>query len=270
MYDYPAGDYETTVLAPIRDHLERSGAIIQLNAEVTRIENGQGKRFRVLGNDYDDVIVAADIPGMKAIIAESAWLVGKQPSFFDRLQQLTTSRGYAVWRIWVDRDLPSELPTFINVDKRQVLDSVTLYHRVTDEARACATAERGAVLELHSYALPQGAQNESDVKRAFLEDLDYYFPDLQGLEIRSEYLQVRHDFPAFAPGQHRLRPSPRSPVEGLFFAGDWVRLPFPMTHMEAAFTCGMVCANHILEELGLRQEPVFSVAPRGLMATTGR
>ena len=51
----------------------------------------------------------------------------------------------------------------------------------------------------------------------------------------------------------------------MLFAGDWVRLPFPMTHMEAAFTSGLMCANVVFEAHGLRQEPIHTVAPRGLL-----
>jgi isorenieratene synthase len=146
-----------------------------------------------------------------------------------------------------------------------VLDSVTLYHRITDEARTWAAAHDGAVLELHSYALPRDIGGESEVRRGFLEELEYYFPELGGLTIFSEALQIRHDFPAFAPGQRAHRPEPKLPVEGLLMAGDWVCLPYPMTHMEAAFTSGLVCANAILDTLGLQQEPIFTVAPRGLL-----
>ena len=39
-----------------------------------------------------------------------------------------------------------------------------------------------------------------------------------------------------------------------------------MTHMEAAFTSGLVCANVIFDALGLRQEPIFTVAPKGLFS----
>ena len=115
-------------------------------------------------------------------------------------------------------------------------------------------------LELHSYAVDPAV---SDIRKTFRDDLEYYFPELRGMTICHERLQVRNDFPAFAPGQWALRPSPKLPIEGLLMAGDWVRLPFPMTHMEAAFTPGLVCANEILDVAGLRQEVVYSVATRG-------
>jgi len=128
-----------------------------------------------------------------------------------------------------------------------------------------AGARGGAVLELHSYALPKDIGSEQDLRRVFLAELGYYFPELRDLTISSEALQVRDDFPAFAPGQRAHRPEPKLPIEGLLMAGDWVRLPYPMTHMEAAFTSGLVCANAILDTLGLQQEPIFTVAPRGLL-----
>ena len=269
MYDYPAGDYETTLLAPIRAHLQSHGVDIRLDTPIEGIERAEQRRFVVAGEDFDWVVIAADIPGMQSILRGSPWLQQTQPRFAADMQALRTSHGYAVWRIWVDRDLRPGLPTFVNMDRQRVLDSVTLYHRITEEAAEWAAAHTGAVLELHSYALPAELQDEAELRRLFLEELKQYFPELHGLSIAAEALQVRHDFPAFAPGQRAHRPEPRLAVEGLLMAGDWVRLPYPMTHMEAAFTSGLVCANSIFEALGLQPEPIFSVAPRGLFARKG-
>ena len=266
MYDYPVGDYATALLEPIRTHLESHGVEIRLGSAVSSIETGEAGRFRIDEDEYDFVVIAADIPGAQKIIAASSSVALSAPEFVKDLAALRTSHGYAVWRIWVDRDVRPGLPTFINVDRKQVLDSVTLYHRITDEAHDWAEAHGGAVLELHSYALPKEIGDDSAVRRVFLEELEQYFPELAGLRIFAESLQVKHDFPAFAPGQRKHRPAPETPVEGLMMAGDWVRLPFPMTHMEAAFTSGLVCANLIFERLGLQAEPIQTVAPRGLLA----
>lgn len=265
MYDYPAGDYETTLLGPMRAHLESHGVTIRLGTAAAGIERGRDRRFAVAGEEYDWVVIAADIPGMQAVVEGSPWLQDEHPALVADLRALRTSHGYAVWRLWVDRDVRPGLPTFINVERKRVLDSVTLYHRITDEAARWVEAHGGAVLELHCYALPQDLGDEAEIRRIFLEELGTYFPELEGLSIAHEVLQVRHDFPAFAPGQRAHRPAPKLPVEGLLVAGDWVRLPYPMTHMEAAFTSGLVCANVIFDALGLRPEPIFTVAPKGLL-----
>jgi len=270
MYDYPLGDYETTLLTPIRKYLERHGVDVRLGAETRRIECGEQRRFRIGDEEYDWIVLAADIPGAQRVIAGSPWLRDEAPRFVSDIEALRTSNGYAIWRIWVDRDVRPGLPTFINVDRLRVLDSVTLYHRITDEARQWATEHEGAVLELHSYALPPDVQAEADVRRVFLEELARYFPETTNLVIHAEALQVRHDFPAFAPGQRAHRPSPKTPVPGLLMAGDWVKLPYPMTHMEAAFTSGLVCANVIFDELGLRQAPIDCVAPKGILPPRAR
>jgi isorenieratene synthase len=265
MYDYPLGDYETALLTPIRNHLEQHGVDVRLGAGVDRVDRGTERRYRIGDEEYDWVVLAADIPGAKHIVGASSWLAGEAPAFASDIDALRTSNGYAVWRIWADRGVRDGLPTFINVDRLRVLDSVTLYHRITDEARAWAEDHDGAVLELHSYALPPDVQSEDDVRRVFLEELERYFPETAGIQISDEVLQVRHDFPAFAPGQREHRPSPETPVEGLLMAGDWVKLPYPMTHMEAAFTSGLMCANAVFRELGLREAPIDCVAPRGIL-----
>ncbi len=270
MYDYPAGDYDATLLGPIRMHLETNGVELRLGTPVSGIEPGENRRFRIDGEEYDFVVLAADIPGAQKVIGSSPWISRAAPEFAESIQSLRTSHGYAVWRIWVDRDVRPGLPTFINVDRKRVLDSVTLYHRITDEARDWVGEHGGAVLELHSYALPKDIGDDAQVRRVFLEELEHYFPELAGLQISAEALQIKNDFPAFAPGQRKHRPAPETPVDGLLMAGDWVRLPFPMTHMEAAFTSGLVCANAIFEALGLQAEPIHTVAPRGLVQPNAR
>jgi isorenieratene synthase len=166
-------------------------------------------------------VIATDIPGMQALLTGSGWLQREHPQLVRSLGALRTSAGYAVWRVWIDRDVRPGLPTFVNVERKRVLDSVTLYHRITDEARQWAQAHDGAVLELHSYALPPDIGDESEVRRVFIEELEHYFPELEGFSIGAEALQIRRDFPAFAPGQRTHRPEPRLPIEGLLVAGDW-------------------------------------------------
>ncbi|MGB5812397.1 MAG: FAD-dependent oxidoreductase [Polyangiales bacterium] len=267
MYDYPRGDYETAVVTPMRAHLDAHSVSVTLNADIREIERGKERRFRIDGTEYDWVVLAASIPGMQQIVAGSPWIAESSPELASQLRSLETAHGYAVWRLWTDRDVRPGLPTFTNVERRSILDSVTTYHRITDEARAWAAEHDGAVLELHSYAI---APDVSDVRAAFLEDLEYYFPELVGMRIHHEVLQVRDDFPAFAPGQRALRPSPELPIQGLLVAGDWVKLPYPMTHMEAAFTSGVASANVVFDDLRLQQEPIYTVAPRGLLPAKPR
>jgi isorenieratene synthase len=47
-------------------------------------------------------------------------------------------------------------------------------------------------------------------------------------------------------------------------------LPLPAMLMEAAVTSGLAAANAILRQEGVREEPVYSVPLRGLLARSPR
>ena len=51
-------------------------------------------------------------------------------------------------------------------------------------------------------------------------------------------------------------------------AGDFVQLPFPTALMERAASAGILAANTLLDPLGVRPEPLWSVAVRGPFART--
>jgi squalene-associated FAD-dependent desaturase len=62
---------------------------------------------------------------------------------------------------------------------------------------------------------------------------------------------------AVRPGVEALRPPQRTPVEGLFLAGDWTRTGWPAT-MEGAVRSGYLAAEEILADLG---QPTALVQP---------
>ena len=75
---------------------------------------------------------------------------------------------------------------------------------------------------------------------------------------------------AFHTGLFANRPEVDNGVEGLYLAGDWVKLPYPAMLMEAACMSGLLSANAILRRHGLREEPVYTVPLRGLLAQRPR
>jgi squalene-associated FAD-dependent desaturase len=54
---------------------------------------------------------------------------------------------------------------------------------------------------------------------------------------------------AVRPGVDRLRPTQRTPIDGLFLAGDWTDTGWPAT-MEGAVRSGYLAAEGVLEDLG--------------------
>jgi len=70
----------------------------------------------------------------------------------------------------------------------------------------------------------------------------------------------RHDGPhrrywCSEPGSVRLKPGPRGPLEGQFFAGDWVRNELDFPCMEAAIRSGREAAAVALDALASARKP---------------
>jgi isorenieratene synthase len=86
------------------------------------------------------------------------------------------------------------------------------------------------------------------------------------LQIKHEYFQHRHDFPAFHTGLYNSRPTINTEIPGLYLAGDWVKMDNPSMLMEAAYTSGSLAANAIMQKEGLRENLLESVPLKGIFA----
>jgi len=151
------------------------------------------------------------------------------------------------------------------VTREPTLDSVTLYHRLEDGAASWAARTGGAVVELHSYATPQGLDADAVTARMRTE-LAALWPETAGLRALHADARSGHNAPGFAPGSHAGRPGVVSDARGVRLAGDWGRLPFASALMERAAVTGVLAANDVLAEEGVGPEPVSATAPRGLLA----
>jgi isorenieratene synthase len=180
---------------------------------------------------------------------------------------LRAGQRYSVVRVWIEGAVPeAALPVFVITERARVLDAIAMLHRVEEGARTWAEQHRGSVLELHCYAVPDDVPDDAIVA-GMLEEAFAALPVLAGGRVVRHHLQVKADFAAFHVGMHATRPGVRSPVPGLWFCGDWVALPFPAMLMEAAYASGLLVANAILEDAGIRGFPVHAVPPKGILTT---
>jgi isorenieratene synthase len=245
--------------------MEARGVEIRLDHPCRVIETRAAGGYAVDDAAFEYVVLATDARGARSIVASSPALRAALPTLAARLSALHSDQRYAVWRIWIDRDVRAGLPVFVSTERREILDSVTLHHRIVPTTAFGDQAQRvRAVLELHCYALPDGL-DEPAIRAAFVGELVHYFPELSGFGICQEVLQVRDDFSAFHVNMNKQRPETRSGLDGFYLAGDWVRLPCPAMLMEAAYTSSLLATNAILEREGLRPYPVLSVPTRGLL-----
>lgn len=257
VYDFPTRDYTASVLNPIRQRLESNGVEIRLGAGVDRLQPAD-QGWWVHGEAYDYVVLAADVAGVQALSTASGDL-GLD------VDAVEPGQRYASLRLWIDRDVRKETPPFVITDGVRALDAVALYHRIEEEALEYVQRHGGAVVELHCYAVPDELKTDQDVRDTMVAELVEFFPEIEGFRVRDESFYVARNFTAFHVGRHAARPTTRSERPRLVFAGDWVKLPFPAMLMEGAYSSGLMAANAILDDEGLREEPVDCVPLRGFL-----
>jgi carotenoid phi-ring synthase / carotenoid chi-ring synthase len=264
IYDYLDGDYEETLLGPARAWLEKHGASVLTSRPVRRIHT-RPHGLSVDGLDVDYVVCAADAGSTRRIVEDSG-LIEEDPAAYGGFARLRSSQGYAVARLWLDRPVDRKVPPFLATDRLRMLDSITLFHRIDRASAKWAERNGGSVVELHSYALPMQRRGDAAVREGLLDEAKRYLPELRGARVVHQHLQVRDDFTAFHVGMHADRPGTRAASGNLLFAGDWVKIRPPAMLMEAACASAVLAVNEILRTEGVREEPVLSVAEKGVLA----
>ena len=264
LYDVLNDDFEDTLWKPATDYLSKYKSTISLDSEITSFKK-EGNQFIINDERFDYAIIASDVKGTKNIIKDSNYFKNEHPDFYIQMTNLKQSQRYSVLRVWIDTDIRQGVPFFIFTDALRILDSVTIYHRMEKTSEEWVKQNGGGIFELHSYAVPDDFP-EAEVRNQFLKEFEEYFPEIKGYKIKYEYLQVKDDFTAFHTSLYKNRPGVKTDVENLFLAGDWVKLENPAMLMEAATTSALYCANYILAKEKLKQEPIFSVPLKGILA----
>ena len=249
-FDVPSGDHLTAVWEPWRGHLAGLGVEVASGQRVSSLREAR--------SGVDSVVIACDVDGVQSIAAGT--------EVETHVDGLTTAPPYAVLRLWCEGDAAPHRPAFAGVAGCDDLDSVSLYHRLEARSRSWATRRRGSVVEVHAYA----ARSTDGLGARLVSDLERVYPETRGLHTVDRHYRVAADCPGFPPGSHATRPGVDIGVDGVYLAGDFVRLSFPTALMERAAASGVVAANGILKRAGVRQEPVYSVPRRGFLAALRR
>ncbi len=267
VYDHPADDADRAVIAPLAAHLTGLGAELRTGAPVERLTRRPEGGFLVDGEAFDHVVVAADVPGTRALLAGLP--PEEAPALADALAHLSAGQRYAVLTLWLDRPVGFEGPAFVITERERALDALTFPTRVRTAAAQWARDTGGGIVELHCYAAPDALSDE-DLRDALLADLAQVLPEAASAGVLGEHWMVRRDFPAFHVGAWARRPESRTDLPGLWLAGDWVKLPWPAMLMEAAQTSALVAANGVLAAEGVRGHPIWAAPPRGILAGVPR
>jgi carotenoid phi-ring synthase / carotenoid chi-ring synthase len=263
LYDVLNDDFQNTLLEPAANFIKNNGGEIILNSPVHSIQKLDDK-FIVNNESFDYLVMGTDIHGTKKIFSNSEFIKYGKPDFYNQIMSQKKSQRYAVLRIWTKKRIGDDLPFFIFTDAVEILDSVTIYHKMEKESAEWAENNNGGIYELHSYALPDNF-DENKVREQFLAEFYVYFPEMKSAKILYENLQVKKDFTAFHTGLHKNRPGPITEISNLFLTGDWIKLPIPAMLMEASASSAYYAVNNILKDENIQPEPIFSVPLKGIL-----
>ncbi|MFE2754744.1 FAD-dependent oxidoreductase [Actinosynnema sp. NPDC059335] len=262
LFDVAADPFPHGLWEPLGRHLAALGVDVRRGVEVRSVQPGGARRFAVeVGGDRldaDAVVLAADVPGLRRVVAASPRL--GDAAWRARIAALRTAPPFLVSRYWLDRPVDPDRPGFLGTSGYGLLDNVSVLDHYEHEARAWAARTGGSVVELHGYALPA---DEPDPRVRLWESLTEVYPETKRAVVVDERHELRADCPLFPAGGFAHRPTVRTPDDFLVLAGDLVRIDLPVALMERAATTGFAAANRLLGRWGVAGTDLWSVPTTG-------
>lgn len=262
LFDVAADDFDTALWAPLAAHLSRQGVQICTGTAVDAIEElDEGVRVHFGGRelDADAVVLAADQRATQALVRGAEWLGDR--SWRARLLDLPSAPAFAVWRRWYDRPTREGAPGFLGTSGYGPLDNVSLVHHLERGSAEWARAVGGSVVELHAYALPDGADH-AELRRRLDREQGLLHPELNGARVLGEEWLVRQDCPLVDTRPWRERPDVLTSDPRVVIAGDGVRCDLPVALMERAATTGVQAADALVQRWGARGHDVWTAPVR--------
>ncbi|QVQ54255.1 FAD-dependent oxidoreductase [Spiractinospora alimapuensis] len=275
LFDVANAPFPQALWDPWVEYLTRSGAIVRTSTRVSRLVSGERHRFavhtvsgrRASAEEFDAVVVATDLPGLRTLTDSSPGLGAEE--WRQRVRDSPSAPPFLVSRLWLDRRVRSDRPGFLGTAGYRTLDNVSVLERFEDEAARWADRNGGSVVELHAYALPEQCDERGERER-LISQLWRVFPETEHATIVDQRHELRADCALFPPGGYERRLTPTSPDPHLVVAGDHVRVDLPVALMERAATSGLMAANELLSGWGFPGHPLWSVPRQGRLAPMRR
>jgi squalene-associated FAD-dependent desaturase len=229
-----------------RKALAAQGGEVQLRAGVRgflvvdgRVEGVEREDGSVETADYYLAAVPQDI--LPELLPKE--VVEREPVFLN-LRNLRTSPITGV-HLWFDRAVMSE--PFLTL-----LDSTTQWVFNKTQLYGGGAKDSGQYLQLvisASYSL--ASRSRQEIIAMCLEELREVLPKTrEATLVKGTVVKEMSATFSPAPGSDRWRPAQKSPLSGLFLAGDWTLTGWPST-MEGAVRSGYLAAEAILSDAGM-------------------
>ena len=229
------------------------------SAQIVRAARRGLEEFRA-----DDYVVAMDAPGAQRLV-EASELAGAP--YFDDLLKLSRNSVYVVniWysgtNAWEDRFpahwniMPSGfryLGFTLNWAMNGKVNGRPVVPPFVPQYQPGAVKDRIVVIENQLADTEKVAGlTDAEIVRRVHADLKTVFPALP--EPADSYINKWHTYSPLRVGHEALRPTIASPVENLYFIGDWVRIDHLSVYMEKTNVSAKMLTNLLLAKAGQRE-----------------
>ena len=233
------------------------------SVEVDRESQGKVAGVRLRSGEFvrsDAVILAAPFDRVASLLPDR--VRGRVPGL-DRLDQIESSPITGV-HLWFDRPVcPHEHVVTVDRLIHWVFDHSAFQGRTTPGS----VGGDGQYLQIvisASYDLQP--LSKTAIRDAVLADLAAIWPAARDAQLRRWWVVTEHGATfAVRPGVDANRPAQRTPVPGLFLAGDWTDTGWPAT-MEGAVRSGYRAVEELLADEGTPQTLIAPDLPANLLA----
>lgn len=231
----------TDILAnPLGDIIEKNGGTVRTDAAVTGITVDANQVKGVTVNEQPiaakTVILATSLAPAQQLLYES---VGQQPWLHDfyRLESMPVVTYQAELK---QRSLPVDRTTFGPGTALASFaeQSQTTFSHLSIGGRISIILANPHLFINHS---------DQEIEQRVITDAEKIGVQLQNNIIRSRVIRLPMDFYSLKPNNNHLRPSTKTPIRGLYLAGDYVDQPWFGT-MEGAVVSGERAAASILQQ----------------------
>ncbi len=263
-FSYFPSNAGVSLINPLVHDLQSLGVQFRLGYRVTKLEK-QDDHYRLFCSHENGhqtsviarrIILAVDAPAAKGILTTS-------PITSPVASSLDWPRGQenSVVRIWFDRE-PLPGPEAGIFSGGFILDNYFWLDRILDDYIHWRRASGGSAVEAHIYGPPDLlAETDALLLSRSINDIQVAFPELRGHRI---YQTIQRNppthtlFTVLEPERHL---GIRTPWDGVYACGDWVRHPAPCLFLERAVLTGIEAANAILTDSGLPVWPLLNYSP---------
>ncbi len=256
-FSYLDRDSDCALIAPLRRRVEHFGGTFRLDTRVTRLcRTGGGWRveWEGGGEDADQVVLALDAPGARALLLNS-------PATAEAAQRMVwplavPSAAMRFWFSHAPRGALARAEAGIFTGDF-ILDNYFWLHRFQKRFQEWHTVTGGSAIECHVYGPPEAlAEPDAVLLARGVLDLQRVWPDLRGTLVGQSIRRNPATHSLFSVGANDRHLGVETPWPDLTACGDWVRYPHGALYMERATVTGMAAANVILRKVGLEEWPI--------------